>query len=66
MNEVALGYVSGDGVCIGTTLLKAGAVIELAGLGDRFSGPYYVASATHTYTPRRGYRTAFTVRRTAT
>lgn len=66
VNEVALGYVSGDGVCMGTTLLKAGVIIDLLGLGDRFSGSYYVASATHTYSPRRGYRTAFTVRRTAT
>lgn len=65
-SSLALEYVTGEGVARGRTDLKAGVVAQLNGLGNRFSGRYYVTSATHSYTPRRGYRTAFTVRRNAT
>lgn len=64
-NEAALSYISGEGVCVGRTDVRAGEVINIAGLGERFSGPYYVTSATHSYTPARGYRTRFAVRRNA-
>lgn len=66
LNEMALTYISGEGMSIGRTDLRTGAVIALEGLGERFSGRYYVVAATHTYVPSRGYRTAFTVRRNAT
>lgn len=64
-NDMALAYISGEGVCIGRTDLRAGKVVKIEGLGRRFSGLYYVAAATHTYTPGAGYRTAITVRRNA-
>ena len=56
----------GHGVCIGRPDLKAGLLVEIEGLGRRFSGPYYVTSTEHSYKPNTGYRTAFTVRRNAT
>lgn len=65
-NDMALAYINGEGVCLGLTALRAGVVIKIEGLGKRFSGLYYVTSATHTVSPKRGYRTAFTVRRNAT
>jgi phage protein D len=65
-DEMALAYVSGEGVCIGRTDLRAGNVIGIEGLGQRFSGSYYVTSTTHSITPSQGYRTAFSVRRNAT
>lgn len=65
-NEMALAYVSGEGVCIGRTDLRAGIVVDIEGLGQRFSGPYYVTSTTHSISSSNGYRTAFTVRRNAT
>lgn len=65
-NDIALAYVAGEGVCIGRTDLRAGTVINIEGVGQRFSGLYYVTSATHSYAPGRGYRTAFAVRRNAT
>jgi hypothetical protein len=37
-------------------------VIELKGLGQRFSGIYYVTSATHTINAG-GYRTTFVAKR---
>lgn len=64
--ERALSYIQGEGQCIGSPDLRAGTVIDIANIGARFSGPYYITSATHTYTPSQGYRTAFTVRRNAT
>jgi uncharacterized protein len=64
-NDMALAYISGDGIVAGRTDIRAGTVVNVEGLGERFSGNYYVISATHTYTPRDGYRTAFSVRRNA-
>ncbi len=65
LRELALQYVTGEGLVTGRSELKAGIVVGIQGLGQRFSGPYYVVSTRHTYDPRRGYRTAFTVRRNA-
>ena len=66
IREMALSYVTGEGVAAGRADLKAGTVVKIEGCGQRFSGLYYLASVCHTYTPKRGYRTAFTVRRSAT
>jgi phage protein D len=65
-SEMALGYVCGDGVCIGEPRLRAGTVVKIEGLGVRFSGLYYITSTQHCFTPRRGYRTHFSARRNAT
>jgi phage protein D len=62
---MALGFITGEGVAIGNTDLRAGTVVKFAGLGQRFSGSYYVTSTVHTYSPSRGYRTEFSVRRNA-
>lgn len=66
LKEMALAYVTGEGVTKGCTDLKAGTVVRIAGIGKRFSGLYYLTSVCHTYSPRRGYRSAFTVGRNAT
>lgn len=64
-NEVALAYIKGQGMCNGRTDLKPGMLIRVEGVGERFGGIYYVTSTRHTYSPQRGYRTGFTVRRNA-
>jgi phage protein D len=64
--EMALAYVEGFGTCIGDPELRAGTLVEIEGLGKRFSGSYYVTSTEHSYKPSIGYRTAFSVRRNAT
>jgi uncharacterized protein len=64
-NELALMLVSGEGVCLGRTDMRAGKVIKIDGVGKRFSGQYYVTEANHRYDPQDGYRTHFTVRRNA-
>ncbi len=61
-NDRALELVSGNGSTIGTPELRAGRVVEIQGLGSRFSGDYYVTQASHTLDVK-GYQTSFTVRR---
>ncbi|MCL6434015.1 MAG: hypothetical protein K6T90_07310 [Leptolyngbyaceae cyanobacterium HOT.MB2.61] len=65
-NQRSLAYITGEGTCLGNATLEAGSVIEIKGVGRQFSGLYYVTTATHTFTDDEGYRTEFTVRRTAT
>jgi phage protein D len=60
-----LRYILGEGRCRGNPDIRAGTVIEITGVGTRFSGPYYVTSATHTY-EAKDYVTTFLVRRNST
>ncbi|AFY33613.1 phage late control D family protein [Calothrix sp. PCC 7507] len=62
----AIAYITGEGSCQGNTKLRAGKVIEIAGLGKRFSGLYYLSSVEHLYSRSQGYKTSFNVRRNAT
>ncbi|MFY9271087.1 MAG: hypothetical protein WAO55_15195 [Candidatus Manganitrophaceae bacterium] len=64
-NHAALAFITGEGLCRGRTDLRGGKVIQLDGLGKRFSGLYYITTAVHQYTSRGGYETRFTVRRNA-
>jgi phage protein D len=64
-NEMAVDFITGEGTAIGNTDIRAGEVIELNGLGKRFSGLYYITSSTHEVGPK-GYRTRFTVGRNTT
>jgi phage protein D len=63
LNRRVRRLVTGNGVSIGIPKLRAGAVVDLRGLG-RFSGPYYVKSATHAI-GASGYQTTFTVERSS-
>jgi phage protein D len=63
-SERALQLVTGNGSTIGLPDLRAGSVIELEGLGPRFSGLYYISQATHTI-GSGGYLTTFSVKRNA-
>jgi phage protein D len=46
--------------------MRAGTVVKIEGIGDRFSGSYYVLSVEHSFRPKKGYRTYFSARRNAT
>jgi Bacteriophage probable baseplate hub protein len=65
LNRKALTLIEGEGLCLGRTDLRAGKVIKIDGVGQRFGGQYYVTTATHLYTSSGGYRTRFQVRRNA-
>jgi phage protein D len=64
--EMALGYIRADGICIGEPSMRAGTVVKVEGIGDRFSGSYYVLSVEHSFRPKKGFRTYFSARRNAT
>lgn len=64
LNESAISFVTADGSCVGDPTLKAGVVVELKGLGKRFSGPYYISKATHRL-GGSGYTTSFTGKKTS-
>lgn len=66
LEDMALAYIMGEGQVEGTPDLRAGSVIKLKGIGARFSGLYYVTATAHVYSPHRGYRTSFSIRRNAT
>ena len=63
-NQNILKYITGEGICRGRTDLTAGKVIRIDGIGQQFSGRYYVICASHRYT-QDGYYTHFTLRRNA-
>jgi phage protein D len=64
-NERVLGFLTGEGVSLGRTDLRAGKVIKIDGVGRKFGGQYYVTSAAHCLDNRNGYRTRFSVKRSA-
>ncbi len=64
--DMAIAYISGEGSCQGNPNLRAGKVIEIIGLGQRFSGLYYIKIVEHSYSKIQGYKTSFTVGRNAT
>jgi uncharacterized protein len=58
-------FVVGDGVAEGDARLRVGAELELREVGPLFEGKYRVTRVRHTFDPRDGYRTAFSVERPA-
>lgn len=64
-NKAALAYIEGEGVCYGRPDLKVGTVVNLEGMGERFSGQYYITSVKHIWRNKSGYRTRFTYKRNA-
>lgn len=62
LRERAYNFIKGSGKVIGLPDLRAGDNILLKGLGDRFSGSYYVKKVEHLFN-QEGYFTTFEVRR---
>ncbi|NET83388.1 MAG: phage late control D family protein [Moorea sp. SIO1F2] len=62
--QLNLELITGEGICRGRTDLRAGKVVQIEGVGRRFSGQYYVTSVLHRYRDSQ-YQTKFTVRRNA-
>ena len=57
--HMARGFVTGEGVCETDAKLKAGAKLDLTGLGALFDGTYRAIAVTHLYDPEHGARTEF-------
>ena len=60
LNRFADGVITGHGEADGTPEIRAGNVVRLEELGERFSSEYYVTEATHRM-GSAGYRTSFEV-----
>ena len=63
-NEMTVDFITGEASAIGDPEIRAGKVVEILKVGQRFSGPYYVTSSTHVVSSR-GYTTKFTFARNA-
>jgi phage protein D len=63
-NQRMMELITGNGESIGHPALRAGAVVEITGLGSNFSGLYYVVRSTHSI-GSSGYETRFSVRKNA-
>ena len=62
---IARQFVIGRGLSEGDARLKAGAKVNIDGVGAMFNGPYYVNSVHHMFCAEEGYQTRFTVERPA-
>jgi uncharacterized protein involved in type VI secretion and phage assembly len=60
LQQILEGLYEGSGSCIGMPDLRAGEMIEIRGIGKRFSGTYRLSRVTHTI-DEGGYRTSFEV-----
>ncbi len=49
LDDAALGFVEGQAICAGDPGLRAGACVEVKGIGSRFGGNYYIAATRHRY-----------------
>jgi phage protein D len=49
INDLALDYVTAEATATGNPLIRAGSVVELGGLGQRFNGAYYVSHVRHVF-----------------
>lgn len=59
-NDISREFVEAEGVCAGDPRVKAGWKVTIEGVGRRFSGEYFVTSATHVYN-ESGYETTFSI-----
>lgn len=59
LDQLANGYVSGEGLCKGNPRIRAGALLKITGVGAAFSGTYRVQSTTHTLQGGGVYQTRF-------
>ncbi len=49
LTSSSINFLTARGICKGEPLLKAGSVIEISGIGKKFSGEYYIISCEHIY-----------------
>lgn len=60
LEELLEGLLEGSGACIGLPELRAGEMVEIAGVGKKFSGRYRLRQVTHSISSG-GYQTTFEV-----
>jgi phage protein D len=65
LENIAKDMIKGSGSTVGLPDLRAGSILQITGLGDRFSGRYFVTATTHTIGDS-GYTTQFECRKEET
>jgi phage protein D len=65
LTSITKDRIKGSGSTVGTPDLRAGTFVQIEGLGERFSGKYFVTATTHTIGDS-GYTTQFQCRREET
>lgn len=60
-DELGGEFIYADAKAEGNPKIRPGKIVELKGMGDRFSGKYYITETRHTYS-QRIYKTEFSVR----
>src|SRR5690606_16231120 len=53
-------YLTAEGLCYGDPAIAVGKQITISGVGNRFSGKYFVTAVMHVLNAR-GYQTTFTI-----
>jgi uncharacterized protein involved in type VI secretion and phage assembly len=59
--RLANGFAEAEGTCVGDPRVRAGAAIQVDGVGSRFGGTYTITSSTHLLRGQRGYHTHFVI-----
>ncbi|MGH7298243.1 MAG: hypothetical protein ACRELB_25110, partial [Polyangiaceae bacterium] len=62
MNYYSYGFVTGNGATHGDPFMRAGGMIEMKSVGERFEGLYYLTDVLHLY-EHKGFTTFFEVYR---
>ena len=62
LEDISKDMITATGNTVGLPDLRAGSIVCISGLGERFSGRYFVTSTTHTIDDS-GYKTSFNCRR---
>jgi phage protein D len=62
LRELARTLITGSGTSIGLPELRAGQIVRMSGIGDRFNGDYRLTRTTHTL-GGSGYTTSFDARK---
>ena len=61
LNSIAMGFVSGEGECIGIPELIPGRYIKIEGADKNTVGTYFITKVCHRFRPER-YTTTFEVK----
>ena len=61
LDQLANAWLEAEGVCRGNPRVRAGAKVQIAGVGTRFGGEYLVTKSTHVIRGQKGYETEFEI-----
>jgi uncharacterized protein involved in type VI secretion and phage assembly len=60
-DEISGAFIEAEGSCYGQPELRAGKIVNISSLGQKFSGTYFVTAASHLYKAGAPYLTTFNI-----